>query len=155
MCVAVPLQNLGCARYQEGILWPVVAACESLSDSVWEVAEKHRLFIEHGVWGFFQRNTCPSPLIVKAVSLWYFVFLSRICVCFPCTDGLKLKRSRFIGYLQSHMCWALGACEVYFKAVLNSRARAGRKACRCWPETPELQTVGLHTSGTSNGFAYT
>lgn len=39
------VQNLGCARYQESMLWLVVTGFELFRNSVWDVVEKCRTFI--------------------------------------------------------------------------------------------------------------
>lgn len=124
------VQNLGCERIQRSILCLVVSVCELLRNSVWGVVEKCRIFTEHAVVDFFSEKKkclCPSSLSAKAFSSWCLVLLSRIFVCFSCTDVVKLKLSHFVGYLRNHVCWAWLTSEVHFKAVLNSSARNTRR----------------------------
>lgn len=144
----IPVWGLGCVRHQKHILGIVLTVCGLSSNSA------QGIYLKWSLGLFFRAKTaCPSLLIVKAVRLWYLVIWSRVCMCFSCTDGLKLKCSRCIGYLRSCVCWML----FVFEASLNSSAKKKkiREGCSCWPDTSELQTMGFHhTSGTSNGFAY-
>lgn len=151
----VPGKYVVACRYW---LWIVQKFCVGCGGEVQDICIRCNLGLFFFFFSFFsEKNPLALPdWVPRLFSLWYLVFLSRIFVCFSCIDVVKLKCSHFIGYLRSHMCWILLAFEVYFKAVLNSSARNARRVHSCWPDTPELWTVGLHhVLNTSNRFAYT
>lgn len=113
-CMFIPVWGLGCVRHQY---------CGDCPYCLWfeqQCCTRYLFEVEFGA--FFQSKNClPFLADCQGCYLWYLVTWSRICMCFSCTDVLKLKCSHFIGYLHSHMCWTLFMFEVSLNASAKKK----------------------------------